>query len=189
MHRFYTNGSLGLEYRRVRRYHCHAVRELFKNETSDPGAVEPAESLAGAAALARGVARLLRELDYRVLTELPLANGRRADVVGLHRDASFAIVEIKASVADFRSDLKWPEYRAYCDAYYFAVGGDFPLSVLPEGCGVIVADAYQGVIAREAPVARLAAARRKALTLRFARTAAARLHQLADPVGGGRSRS
>ena len=165
------------------------MQELFENEAGVPGHAERAGSRAGAAALARGVARLLRELDCRVLTELPLANGRRADVVGLHRDGSFAIVEIKASVADFRSDLKWPEYRAYCDAFFFAVGGEFPLPVLPEGCGVIVADAYQGVIARAAPVAPLAAARRKALTLRFARTAAARLHQLADPVGGGRPRS
>ncbi|MGF1641339.1 MAG: MmcB family DNA repair protein [Rhodospirillales bacterium] len=135
----------------------------------------------GAAGLARGVARLLEGLGCRVLIEFPLGNGRRVDVAGLDRRGAFTVVEIKASLADFRADDKWPEYLGFCDRFYFAVASDFPLSVLPDDAGLIVADAYQGAVVRPAPPLALHAARRKALTIRFARTAAARLHGLLDP--------
>ena len=138
---------------------------------------------AAAAGLVRGVARLLDGLGYRVLAEFPLGNGRRVDVAGLDRRGSITVVEVKSSLADFRADGKWPEYLEFCDRFYFAVAADFPLAALPEDTGVIVADAYQGAIVRPAPPTRLNAARRKALTVRFARTAAARLHGLLDPAG------
>jgi len=78
-----------------------------------------------ALAVARGT-RLLRRLDYSTLTELPLLTGRRADIVALAMDATIIIVEIISSVADFRADAKWREYRAHCDKFYFAI----PESVL-----------------------------------------------------------
>jgi hypothetical protein len=115
------------------------------------------------------------------LTEFRLGNGRRVDIAGLDRRGTFIVVEIKSSLADYRADGKWPEYLPFCDAFYFAVGADFPLTVLPADVGVIVADAYQGAVVRPSPTTPMKAARRKALTLRFARTAAARLHRRLDP--------
>jgi hypothetical protein len=125
--------------------------------------------------LARGVARLLDALGYRVLTEFPLSNRRRADLIGLDRQGRFVIVEIKSSLADFRADGKWPEYRPWCDAFYFAVSAPSLMQVLPADVGVIVADAYEAALVRGAPEHPLAAARRKALMVRFGRTAAGRL--------------
>lgn len=140
----------------------------------------------GGRGLARGVCRMLAEHGYRTLCELPLANGRRADIFALNRRGGILIVEVKSSLADYRADGKWPEYLGSCDRFAFAVPATFPLDVLPADAGVIVADAYGGAIVR-APMAstQLAAARRKALTLRFARTAAARLGTFLDATPGG----
>lgn len=150
-------------------------------------AAAPAPGTAGvspaAAALTRGVSRLLADHGQRVLREFRLANGRRADVIGLDDRGGFTIVEVKSSPADFRADAKWPDYRAYCDRFYFAVGVGFPVPILPVDAGVIAADGYGGAILRDAPVHSLGPARRKALLLRFARTACARLdHLTAAPL-------
>lgn len=131
--------------------------------------------------IARGVCRSLTELGFATLTEFTLRSGRRVDVIGLDLAGEIAIVEVKSSLADFRSDGKWPEYLDFCDRFYFAVAADFPREVLPEDCGLMVADAYGAAILREAPVARLNGGRRKAQTLRFALTAALRLGSLIDP--------
>lgn len=133
--------------------------------------------------LARGVGRLLRDLGYESLTEFTLRSGRRADLAGIDRKGRIAIVEIKSSVADFRADQKWPEYRDFCDLFYFAVPLDFPVEILPDDTGLILADAYSGDIARPAPEhpKHLHASRRREVTLRFARTAAKRLRHLEDP--------
>lgn len=135
---------------------------------------------ATAALLARGASRLLVDQGHRVLREFCLADGRRADVIGLDRRGGFTIVEIKSSPADYRADAKWTCYRGYCDHFYFAVGVGFPVAVLPSDVGVIVADAYGGALLRAAPAHPLTAARRKALLLRFARTACARLSQITE---------
>ena len=82
-----------------------------------------------AAALARGVCRAFDQRGYASLLEFPLACGRRADVMALARSGELAIVEIKSSIADFRADRKWPEYRDWCDRLYFAVGDRFPREV------------------------------------------------------------
>ncbi len=148
-----------------------------------PAPPSPDAAAVGAAAICRGVSRLLRHLECAVLAECPLANGRRADLLALHRDGSVSLVEVKASVADFRGDAKWPEYLPYCDRFFFAVAPGFPQDVLPPEEGIIVADAWAGTITRDAAHRPLNAARRRALTLRFARTAAARLGRLQDPFG------
>jgi len=132
--------------------------------------------------LARGVARALAQRGFAILVEVPLANGRRADLLALGRDGSLLIVEVKSSVADFRSDRKWPDYREFCDRLAFAVPAHFPQPLIPEDCGLIVADPFGALILREGAARRLAAARRKALTLRFARIAAARMQRLVDPA-------
>ena len=91
------------------------------------------------------------------------------------------IVEIKSSIIDFQVDRKWPDYRAHCDRLLFAVAPDFPVEILPQDTGLIVADAYDGALLREAPEHRLSSPTRRALTLHIARVCAARLHQALDP--------
>jgi hypothetical protein len=129
----------------------------------------------------RGVARRLADADQAVLAELPLGNGRRADLVAVDRAGAFTIVEVKSCRADFMTDRKWQDYLGFCDRFYFAVGPDFPLDLLPESEGLILADRFAAEIAREAASRPLSAARRKAMLLRFARAAAARLQALSDP--------
>lgn len=131
----------------------------------------------------RGAARHFQGLGAVVLGEVSLANGRRADLVVLGADGHIAIVEIKSGLADLRADHKWTDYLAFCDRFYFAVDLDFPRDRLPEGPGVIVADAYEAEILLEPETRLLPAARRKAMTLRFARAAAARLQAILDPEG------
>jgi hypothetical protein len=127
------------------------------------------------ALLARGVMRLLQDHGLSSLLEVPLANGRRADVMGLTASGEIWIVETKSCLEDFAVDLKWPDYREYCDRFYFAVTEDFPRELIPESVGLIVADGFGGAILRECAAQPLAGARRKAVTLLFARLAALRL--------------
>ena len=126
------------------------------------------------AQVTRGAARLLADLGYAPLAEVTLPNGRRADLMALGPKGQIFIVEVKSSLEDFRADQKWWDYQPYCDAFAFAVAPDFPRQVLPEEPGLIVADGFGGAVLREAPAAPLAGARRKALTLAFARLAALR---------------
>ncbi len=154
-----------------------AVRPPGLAEPVDDADPDPAELLA------RGVARLLTGLGYASLTEFTLRSGRRADVAGLDRKGRLLIVEIKRSRADFRADAKWPDYLDYCDQFYFAVPRGFPLEVLPDDTGLMLADRYGAEILRPAAVAQTAlhASRRREIINRFARSAAARLTQLQDP--------
>ena len=133
--------------------------------------------------IARGTARYLHALGYCVVSELPLPSGRRADLVALGGDGEIVIVEIKSSVADFRADQKWTDYRAHCDRLFFATVIDVPCEIFPTDAGLIVADAFGASIVSEAPEHRLPAATRKTVMLRFAHAAALRLQALADPQG------
>jgi hypothetical protein len=137
-----------------------------------------------ALAIARGARRCLLAHGLATLTEFSLANGRRADLIALSPGGEIWIVEIKSSIADFRADQKWPDYRDFCDRLLFAVDSRFPSEVLPADCGLILADKYGGEIVRAAPEHKLSPARRKAVTQRVARIAALRLHALADPAIG-----
>ena len=140
-----------------------------------------------AAALQRGVCRAFRALGSSVVTELPLANGRRADVVGLSPSGDIVIVEIKSCLTDYRTDGKWHEYLEFCDRLYFAVATDFPCDVIPEDVGLILADRYGAELVRDPVDERLNAARRKAMMLSFARAAALRLQHHTDPGCGFKS--
>ena len=128
--------------------------------------------------LARGVMRVYGEMGQSCIAELPLGNGRRVDVMALNRGGLLTIVEVKTSLADYRSDNKWREYLPYCDAFYFAVAEDFDRSVLPGDVGIMVADRYGAVVFAPSPTFKMAAARRKAVTRRFAHTAARRLMRM-----------
>ncbi len=131
--------------------------------------------------LARGVRRALGDLGYASVTELVLASGRRADVAAIDRRGEIVIVEVKTSLADLRADQKWPEYREYCDALFFAVPAGFPLAALPQDTGLLVADGFGAALVRAAPRHPMVAARRRAVTLRYALAASLRLGRLEDP--------
>src|SRR6204780_2884140 len=118
-----------------------------------------------ALAVARGTARFLHALGYSVVSELPLPSGRRADLVALGGDGEILIVEIKSSVADFRADQKWMEYRLHCDRLFFATIVDVPCEIFPPDAGLIVADAFGASILIEVPEHRTPAARRKTIRL------------------------
>jgi hypothetical protein len=138
--------------------------------------------------VARGITRLFFNQDAFALCEVPLPNGRRADMMAIDAKGFITIVEIKVSRADLKGDQKWCDYLGYCDRFYWAVPAGFDLAPFdtepfqPETCGLIVADRYDAAVLREAPLRQLAAARRKAETLRFARRAARRLVGGLDPA-------
>ncbi len=146
-----------------------------------PASLADGRQSEAALAIARGAGRCLLAHGFARLPELTLANGRRADLIALGTKGAIWIIEIKSCLADFRADQKWPDYRDYCDQFYFAVAPEFPLEVLPHDAGLIIADKYSGEILRAAPEHKLSGPRRKELTQRFARVAALRLHGLADP--------
>lgn len=134
-----------------------------------------------APALARGGARLLRNMGYGVLGEFLLSSGRRVDVFGLNRKGAVVIVEIKLSAADFRADAKWPDYLAFCDHFYFAVPERFPRRLVPAETGLLIADRFGADVIRRAPARRMANGLRQNETRRFALFAANRLRQVEDP--------
>ena len=154
----------------------------------DADPVGPAMRLDGrqsptALAVARGTARLMHSLGLACVSELALPSGRRADLVALGGSGDIWIVEIKSSIADFRADQKWMDYRLHCDRLFFATTLDVPCEVFPKDTGLIVADAFGASIACAAPEHRLPAVTRRRMMLRFARAAALRLQALADPAG------
>jgi hypothetical protein len=153
-----------------------------KIAASDSPLIDGRQSEA-ALAIARGTARYLHALGYCVVSELPLPSGRRADLVALGGDGEIIIVEIKSSVADFRADQKWMDYRRHCDRLFFATHAGVPCEIFPADVGLIVADAFGASIVCEAPEQRIAAATRRSVTLRFAHAAALRLQAVADPQG------
>ena len=138
---------------------------------------------ATALAIARGTTRLLHSLGFSVVSELALASGRRADLVALGTDGEVWIVEIKSSIADFRADQKWQDYRLHSDRLFFATTMEVPCQIFPPDTGLIVADAFGAEIVCEAPEHRLHASTRRSMMLAFARAAALRLSALADPEG------
>ena len=136
-----------------------------------------------AAAIRLAVARLCGQLGWAPLHEVGLPNGRRADVLALRPDGGCACIEVKSGPRDFLTDSKWPEYRAFSDALYFAVDADFPQELLPPDTGIIVTWERQADILREAPAHPLAPARRRTLLHRFASLATMRLSAYEDPDG------
>ena len=153
--------------------------------TSSLTAVLPIDGRQSSTALtvARGTTRLLHSLGFSVVSELALASGRRADLVALGADGTVWIVEIKSSIADFRADQKWMDYRLHCDRLFFATTTEVPCDIFPPDTGLIVADGFGAELVCGAPEHRLHAATRKSMMLAFARAAALRLSALADPEG------
>ncbi|HTJ56504.1 MAG TPA: MmcB family DNA repair protein [Devosiaceae bacterium] len=133
----------------------------------------------------RGVMRLLRgQYDFACFPEVPLANGRRADVLGVGPKGEIWIIEIKSSLVDFRVDAKWPDYKEFCDRFFFAKPPELDPDIFPQTEGLIAADAHDAAILRHATESLLAPARRKAMLLKLARLGADRIHTLMDPSPG-----
>ena len=134
--------------------------------------------------LARGVARALRAMDFVTVEELVPKSGLRVDVMALGPKGEIWVIECKSGRADYQTDRKWQGYLEWCDRFFWAVDADFPTALLPEGTGLILADAYDAEIMRMGPEVPLAPARRKVMVQKFARHAALRLQSLRDPGGG-----
>ena len=142
-----------------------------------------------AADVARGVTRLFCRQELFAICEVPLPNGRRADLMGVDPKGNLTIVEIKVAKSDLLGDCKWTEYLDYCDRFYWAVPPELAAILdaeqfLPGEAGLIVADRYDAAMVRQACDRPLAPARRKAELLRFARRAARRLSEQLDPTLG-----
>lgn len=135
------------------------------------------------ASIRRATARLCLHLGWSPIHEVPLPNGRRADLLALRPDGGFVCIEIKSGARDFLVDAKWPEYRDFADALFFAVDEDFPTLLLPPDTGLIIACGLEAELIQEAPTHRMAPARRRILTHLFAVLAAQRLASLVDPAG------
>lgn len=152
---------------------------------------DPAKAAICAADVARGACRLFYRHDLFAIAEVPLANGRRADLMAIDAKGCITIVEIKVSRADLLGDLKWRDYLDYCDRFFWAVPPGFDLApfeteaFLPGLAGLIVADRYDGAMLRDAATVAMPPARRRAETLRFARRAAHRWMAGIDPELGG----
>ncbi|MBX9898559.1 MAG: MmcB family DNA repair protein [Qipengyuania sp.] len=137
-------------------------------------------------AVARGIMRLFARNDIWCLAEMPLRNGRRADLMGIDPRGHIVIVEIKVARGDLLGDGKWPDYLDFCDRFYWGVPPGLDRAPLegdryrPDCCGIIVADGYDAEILRPAPLQPLAAARRKCETGRLARCALRRLTVAGD---------
>ncbi len=131
--------------------------------------------------LARGVCRHLRQHDFVSVEELTPTSGLRVDVMALGPKGEIWVVECKSSRADFQSDHKWQGYLEWCDRFFWAVDQDFPTELLPDDTGLIIADAYDAEILRMGSETKLAPARRKVMTQKFARHAAIRAQAARDP--------
>jgi hypothetical protein len=131
--------------------------------------------------LARGVCRHLISHDFVSVVELVPTPGLRVDVMALGPKGEVWVIECKSSRTDFMTDRKWQGYLEWCDRFFWAVDADFPTELLPDGTGLLLADAYDAEIVRMGPETRLAPARRKVIVQKFARHAALRLQALRDP--------
>ncbi len=131
--------------------------------------------------LARGVCRHLAELNFAALEEYVPERGRRVDVMALGPKGELWVIECKSSRADFMADSKWQGYLDWADRFFWAVDADFPVDILPNGTGLMLADGYGAEIIQMGPEAKLAGARRGAVTRKFARDAARRLLSWRDP--------
>jgi len=153
------------------------------------GSASPTDALRSRA-VARGICRLFARNDIWMLAEMPLRNGRRADLMGIDGKGHVVIVEIKTARGDLLGDGKWPDYLDFCDRFFWGLPPELDRACLdgadfrPDCCGVIVADEYDAEILRPAPSHPLAAARRRVEVERLARASLRRQLVAADPSLG-----
>ena len=118
------------------------------------------------------VARMfIRERNNGVLREFKLKVRRRVDLIAVSEKGHIAIVEIKSTPQDFLSDKKWTEYIEWADKFYFGVGEDFPLEILPKAdrAGIIITDGFDCHEVQPAPFKKLNGSRRNTLVREIAK--------------------
>jgi len=125
--------------------------------------------------------RHFSQIGLSSLSEFSPARGLRVDIITLGMANEIWIVECKSCQSDFKSDKKWQNYLDWCDRYFWAVEANFPIDILPPDTGVIIADAYDASILREAPLKKLSVARRKKIIKSIAKSACNRLLTHTDP--------
>jgi hypothetical protein len=134
----------------------------------------------------RGLSRYFARQGHRLLAEVALPNGRRADAVVLDPRGEIMIIEVKVARADLLGDAKWPEYLDWCDRFCWALSPDLDPALLddaphmPERCGLLVADRYDAALLRAPALAPLPPARRRSEHVRLGRIAMHRLMVAAD---------
>lgn len=152
-----------------------------------PDSLTPPTLTADALMVARGISRLFARNDIWCLPEMPLRNGRRADLMGIDAKGQVIIVEIKVARGDLMGDGKWTDYLDHCDRFFWGLASHLDRACMeseafrPDQCGLIVADGYDAEILRPAPLMPLAAARRKVEVERLARAALRRQAVASDP--------
>ena len=154
---------------------------MFQEAGMPPRGLADLPEPTDAPTVCRGIMRLFARNGIWCLPEMPLRNGRRADLMGVDAKGRVVIVEVKVQRGDLLGDSKWPDYLDHCDRFYWGVAPHIDRSPLesegyrPDCCGIIVADGYDAEIVRPAPSHPLAAARRKVEVERLARVAMRRL--------------
>src|SRR5256885_10121232 len=107
--------------------------------------------------VARGFTGLFCRQDLFAVCEMPLPNGRRADLMAIDARGGLTIVEIKVAKADLIGDGKWTDYLEYCDRFFWAVPAGLARILeeeryLPEAAGLILAGRlHSAVICGAAP--------------------------------------
>lgn len=166
-----------------------SLTQTSASDPSDDPVADPATDPIAlrSRAVCRGIGRLFARNNIWALPEMPLRNGRRADLMGIDAKGKIVIVEVKTARGDLLGDGKWSDYLDFCDRFYWGLPPELDRACLdspdfkPECCGVIVADEYDAEIVRPAPSHPLAAARRRVEVERLARTSLRRLLVSADP--------
>ena len=131
--------------------------------------------------IARGVMRHFDQIGLSSLSEFSPIKGLRVDIITLGMLNEIWIIECKSGQSDFKSDRKWHNYLDWCDRYFWAVDANFPIDILPINTGIIIADAYDASILREAPLNKLSPARQKKVIKSIAKSACNRLLTHIDP--------
>ncbi len=147
----------------------------------DDTALIPVNEMMPGQLLARGVCRHMKTHGFACLEEFVPQRGLRVDVMALGPKGEIWVIECKSSIVDFQTDKKWQGYLDWCDRYFWAVDSEFPVELLPDETGLLIADAYDAEIMRMAPEDKLAPARRKKMIQKFAMDAARRLQAFRDP--------
>ena len=131
--------------------------------------------------IARGVMRHFDQIGLSSLSEFSPIKGLRVDIITLGMSNEIWIIECKSGQSDFKSDRKWHNYLDWCDRYFWAVDANFPIDILPINTGIIIADAYDASILREAPLNKLSPARQRKVIKSIAKSACNRLLTNIDP--------
>ena len=121
------------------------------------------------------IARSYYEQGDGVLREFKLRVKRRVDLITLNDEGLITIIEIKSSVSDFRSDKKWNEYIDWADQFYFGVGHNFPIDILPKEHGIITTDGFDIYEAQTSPVQKLNGSRRNTMVRKLSKASMRRI--------------